>query len=858
MQGVGAGRSVQFLENSCPRILTGEAGSSRMVPGLRTNMKMTSASCVVFLMVTMPLCGLSRQLDPSARQAATVLVEAELGRLTPSATLKVDRDHEAESYDVAFTVPRGMPSFLVVRTQSTRRGNLTIHLLPVRLPSDLESAIPAEDWANPARLHDFRAVVELSGEGEQEHVLSLNRDFFEAVTRVKLPYDLSGVQIRSIAIHAAYPEKAGQVRRVGTVRGYALTGPAMAAQLTARRKELEDRLARLPAGSQVKGFWEPVVAGAGRRVQSFQADAPDSDLWWGLDEELQELLLKSRTWRYAEGSGDTFHVGSESSLRRISGRHERFGFEGTVSGVVELIAARNEYESAQLVLLAPMGGVRLELTVAGLEKAGGGGKIDAAQFGLYEQIEQWVKPSPGTAQSQVGWMPDALAPLGEAVVMAAGEVKPIWVTVKVPADAAPGRYTGAVAVRSEEGTQKQVPLTLTVADFALPTVGRFRTQGHLDLGGLAEWYGGADSDRIRRDFYRLLLEHRFSPTSQYSARLSPEREDIPWVMEHGGNVILVGGFATAPLDAEMIEPAYRWLVEHGYIDQAIIYIGDETDDFEGIRAKSRTIRQRWPRLRVMVGGSKPRDELIDYVDVWDPITFGGQVYNFEPESVRPAVERGEEVFWYTCVGPRLPFANIYNDHPLSAIRALWWQAWKYGVSGFEYWWFNWWRPNLELSRGERPWPLSRTSEWSSRAYDWSNGDGLLVFPGPGGKAWASLRLSVVRDAVEDWEVLFLLQRAVEAAGKAPTTDRMQLIEAAQRILDVPPELTADLTHWSDDPDLYLMHRAEAYRLLAGLRSLVGGEVVDRYTGDWEVRHHAQLQRRFQERVARIRDQAKVD
>jgi hypothetical protein len=212
------------------------------------------------------------------------------------------------------------------------------------------------------------------------------------------------------------------------------------------------------------------------------------------------------------------------------------------------------------------------------------------------------------------------------------------------------------------------------------------------------------------------------------------------------------------------------------------------------------------------------------------------------------VERGEEVFWYTCVGPRAPFANVYNDHPLTAIRALWWQAWKYGVTGFEYWWFNWWRPNLALSRGKEPWPLGNRAKWDSRSYDWANGDGLLVYPGPGGQPLASLRLSVLRDAIEDWEVLFLLQRAVEEATAEATGGTAELVPDARELLRVPAEITTDLTHWSKEPEVYLTWRHKAYRLLAGLRASIDGPKLDEYVRGWERRQHALLEESFQERV----------
>jgi len=94
---------------------------------------------------------------------------------------------------------------------------------------------------------------------------------------------------------------------------------------------------------------------------------------------------------------------------------------------------------------------------------------------------------------------------------------------------------------------------------------------------------------------------------------------------------------------------------------------------------------------------------------------------------------------------------------------LWWQSWKYAITGFEYWWFNWWEPNIGLSKEEPPWPEGSREEWNSRSFEWANGDGLLVYPGPRGEPLPSIRLSVIRDAIEDWEALFILRRAVELA-----------------------------------------------------------------------------------------------
>ncbi len=497
-----------------------------------------------------------------------------------------------------------------------------------------------------------------------------------------------------------------------------------------------------------------------------------------------------------------------------------------------LEAAGNEYESFQVVLM-PLTGDLKAVTVRCSDLAGPGkATIPAGHVRFYHQIEQFIQPSLRTTEQQVGWTPDALLPVTGPFDVKDVETKVLWVTVYVPAGTAAGDYSGRITIQPADGTERSVNLQVKVYGLEIPKVGRFRTQGHFALQTLQEWYGEAYSGEVRKAFYRLLVEHRFSPTSQYSRMISPAEEDIPWVMAEGGTVIVIGGYHTKPLEVEKINGWYEWLVKSGWVDKALIYIGDETDKYEAIREKARTIRRNWPKLRIMVGGSKPRPELVGWVDVWDPITSGGSVYDFDAKGAKEAQARGEEVFWYTCIGPRQPYANVCNDDPLTAIRALWWQAWKYGITGYEYWWMNEWQNNMTLGKGEKPWPAGRTDEWNSRSYEWCNGDGLMVYPGAGGEALSCIRFDVMRDAIEDWEVLFQLQRAVELASQGERSPEVQLLaRRGMALVAVPEEITTDLTHWSEDPQVYLRNRHNAYELLAALREKLGPKAVDAYTAE---------------------------
>jgi len=110
----------------------------------------------------------------------------------------------------------------------------------------------------------------------------------------------------------------------------------------------------------------------------------------------------------------------------------------------------------------------------------------------------------------------------------------------------------------------------------------------------------------------------------------------------------------------------------------------------------------------------------------------------------------------------------------------------------------------------------------------------------------------MRDAIEDWEVLFMLERAVELGRKSSLPASKKYLELAERLLSVPEEITTSLTEWSAQPEVYFKAREEAYELLSSLRSVLGGEAVDRYTESWVEERQSWLQKKFEERVAASR------
>jgi hypothetical protein len=108
---------------------------------------------------------------------------------------------------------------------------------------------------------------------------------------------------------------------------------------------------------------------------------------------------------------------------------------------------------------------------------------------------------------------------------------------------------------------------------------------------------------------------------------------------------------------------------------------------------------------------------------------------------------------------------------------------------------------------------------------WGNGDGRFLYPprrvpavdqAPCLEAPInSLRWENLRDGMEDYEYLWLLQQAtrqeLERGGK---TD---LWKQARELLKVPKEVSQDLTHFTTDPRVLLTQRDRVARMIERLQ-----------------------------------------
>ena len=157
---------------------------------------------------------------------------------------------------------------------------------------------------------------------------------------------------------------------------------------------------------------------------------------------------------------------------------------------IEIAAARNGPFSGQVVM-SSAGAIRGLAAETTDLRGPGGAVIPAAavqvRFGVLgdhaasrNEPHRWRTPIPF---ERVRRRFDGLirhAPAEVAVdAKAGGAVQPVWITVRVPKDAAAGEYAGKLTLRAAGAKSVEVPLKLHVADWALPDPKQFRS--HIGL-----------------------------------------------------------------------------------------------------------------------------------------------------------------------------------------------------------------------------------------------------------------------------------------------------------------------------------------------------------------------------------------
>ncbi len=548
-----------------------------------------------------------------------------------------------------------------------------------------------------------------------------------------------------------------------------------------------------------------------------------------------------------DGEAGGFRVAIASSLVKIP-RSEPVNNQDILSSV-RLVAAGDESESAQIVVV-PDGGPLSAVSVEAGPLVGPG---DAIQL-TWRRVAYVETAEPSYAVPYVGWWPDPLLPPAPFDV-AADHRQPIWLTVDVPPDAAPGVYTGEVAVRHAEHTVA-VPVELTVRSFSLPRPGRLATPFGIYASALSHWWWGKQSYRenmpiemyarwcefmgryrlspknIARDYITQTnadgltsvdmsaLDQTLRPLAdKYFAPYSFCMHRLPSAAHRQNSVS-----GTVPeVAAEVTQAFAREWEKQGLPGEAYIYGCDEPkpEDYDFLRETYARIKEVAPGYPIMqtIGAANPV-ELVGFADIWCPLS--SQVLGDFYQQRRAA---GDTLWTYVCCSPKPPHANFFIDLPATDHRVLFWQTRQAGATGFLFWCVCWWYGLPSPADGQPCFPDAPVHMVDTASYNTfkSNGDGLLLWPGNDHEPLASLRLEVIRDGIEDYEYLALLSELLERAEAMAPGERPDgnTLARARELCLVPETISQTMTVFTTDPAVLLERRSEVGDMIEVLAAALG-------------------------------------
>ena len=519
-------------------------------------------------------------------------------------------------------------------------------------------------------------------------------------------------------------------------------------------------------------------------------------------------------------------------------------------------AARHEYEGLQLIPI-PLGDAaipRVRCTVQPFGGAQGGvPQVTINPVGYVETKDL------GYPVEHVGWWPDPLMPDGQ-VALRPDRVQPVWVTVYAPVDARPGEHRTTICIEGG-GHTVRVPLTVRVRAFTLPKETHLRSSFWLFRYHIRRFYGW---DKVPWEVYKKYVDmatsHRLTPiehsieggTEPYikvhrepDGRLTFDYTEMDrWLSyvldERHGNAFNVGyacwqhsvmanlpaidratgkkiRIKTQHLSPEYVENYTHFLRDYcaylkvkGWFGKAYHQMIDEPrgNYLDTVKRLHRLSHDAVPDLKVLITACWPPRLPEDSVDIWVPLTP-----KFKPDDAPRLKANGDETWWYVCCSPMRPYANFFIDYPAIDHRILFWQSWKYGAQGILYWGLNYW------TRGPRKggvnWPVTDAERWPNgpwvpNPYARINGDGYSMYPGPDGAPLSSVRLEVIRDGLEDYEYLYMLDQLAKRlkAKGAPSAAASRWLTEAERLLAVDDSIAESMTAYTDDPSRIFERRRQ--------------------------------------------------
>lgn len=390
--------------------------------------------------------------------------------------------------------------------------------------------------------------------------------------------------------------------------------------------------------------------------------------------------------------------------------------------------------------------------------------------------------------------------INDSMTVPAGRKQPVWMTVSVPSDARPGKYSGKLTVTSSNAKARSLNVELTVADHVLPpardwafhldlwqnpySVARYEnvplwSEAHFEamrpvMRMLAEagqksvtatimsrpWNGqtedafGSMVTKIRRIDGTWLYDYTiFDRWVEFMFSLGIDRQIncysmIPWALQFDyidQATSSPATFQAAPGSEEyneywgaFIADFARHLKAKGWFEKTMIAMDERP--LESMQAVLGLIRKIEPAFKISLAGNYHEPVIYDIVDFSE--TFSGK-QEFPESAKAKRKELGLTTTFYTCCAEAHPNMFVISNPDEAAW--LGWFAQAENYDGYLRWAYNSWTLD----------PLTDT-----RFRTWPAGDCFVVYPGGRG----SVRFSKLVEGIQDFEKVRILRSRWQETG----------------------------------------------------------------------------------------------
>lgn len=455
---------------------------------------------------------------------------------------------------------------------------------------------------------------------------------------------------------------------------------------------------------------------------------------------------------------DAFDAFNYTTGERVF-RHDTFTASG--EGPARLYACAGGHESAQFVLVAKPGR-DATYVISGGELTGPGGAklpVESVNRFLYAHT---TMPSSYNARYPLGEYPEALLPATEVTVKS-GETTPLFATWRIPQDAKPGLYRGAVTLDAG-GKRCNLPVEMTVWNIVLPVRSPWMdTPSSLKGDGLP--FALKDGKPLTRKeqlqaIVDMHLKYRLTPCDSgiVNNLLALKTQEFEAEMNHfvalGATKIYLGS-AKQLLDrnAAIIPKVEQYLRDKGWIDYFYVRPGFDEASVDLI-PQIRAVCEAWKKVsRIPLMETYYHEEpkgLYGMLDIYSRSVSDAQ-------WIRERMAAGDR-FWKV---------NAFTGH----LEALPWTIRKSYINFFDY-----------SFTGTYIWTVKNWSGVKKWGEDyWCDGgvgnlSAVLMWPHETG-ILSTIRLENLRDAVEDNALFWMLREKVKAMDGKPETEALKKARA---------------------------------------------------------------------------------